>query len=105
MGDVYEALQLSLNRKVALKILSGRLQDDLSFQERFRREAQIQAAIEHPNIVPIFDFGEIPQGLFLAMRLIRGKTLKAAIVDRELEGARTLRLLRPIADALDFAHD
>src|SRR4051794_24643432 len=105
MGEVYEATQLSLKRKVALKILSGQLAHDDSFRERFRREAEIQAAIEHPNIVPIFDFGSLPEGLFLVMRLIRGNTLKDAIIGRELEGGRTLRLLRPIADALDFAHE
>src|SRR3954465_13243872 len=73
MGEVYEATQLSLKRKVALKILRGQLRDDVSFRDRFRREAELQAGIEHPNIVPIFDFGEMAAGLYLAMRLIKGK--------------------------------
>ena len=105
MGEVFEAVQLSLDRRVALKVLSTRLRTDEGFRERFRREARLQAAIEHANIVPIFDFGEIDEGLYLAMRLVRGTTLKEAILARRLEPARTLRLLRPVADAVDRAHE
>ncbi len=105
MGIVYEATQLSLNRIVALKILSPQFGADLGFRERFRREGQIQAAIDHPHIVTVYEAGELPDGLFLAMRLVRGGTLKDMIVARQLEGARTLRLLKPIADALDTAHE
>ena len=105
MGTVYEATQLSLNRIVALKILSPQLGSDLVFRERFRREGHIQAAIDHPHIVTVYEAGEIDDVLFLAMRLVRGSTLKDMIVGRDLEGARTLRLLKPIADALDTAHE
>ena len=106
MGTVYEATQLSLNRTVALKIISPQLGADQSFRERFRREGHIQAAIDHPHIVTVFEAGEVGEGgLFLAMRLVRGSTLKDMIVGRDLEGARTLRLLKPIADALDTAHE
>ncbi|MEA2221044.1 MAG: hypothetical protein QOJ35_3670 [Solirubrobacteraceae bacterium] len=105
MGTVYEATQLSLNRTVALKILSPQLGSDVLFRERFRREGHIQAAIDHPNIVTVYEAGEAPEGLFLAMRLVRGSNLKDMIVGRDLEGARTLRLLKPIADALDSAHE
>jgi hypothetical protein len=105
MGTVYEATQLSLNRTVALKILAPQLTEDLHFRERFRREGHIQAAIDHPHIVTVYEAGEADAGLFLAMRLVRGSTLKDMIVGRDLEGARTLRLLRPIADALDTAHE
>ena len=105
MGTVYEATQLSLNRIVALKILSPQLGSDLVFRERFRREGHIQAAIDHPHIVTVYEAGEVDDVLFLAMRLVRGSTLKDMIVGRDLEGARTLRLLKPIADALDTAHE
>ena len=105
MGTVYEATQLSLNRTVALKILAPQFTDDVHFRERFRREGHIQAAIDHPHIVTVYEAGEADEGLFLAMRLVRGSTLKDMIVGRDLEGARTLRLLRPIADALDTAHE
>jgi serine/threonine protein kinase/streptogramin lyase len=105
MGVVYEASQLTLDRKVALKVLSRHLGMDSSFRDRFRHEGRIQAALDHPHIVTVYEAGEIEQGLFIAMRLIRGPTLKETIMRRELEGARTLRILRPIADALDSAHE
>ena len=105
MGVVYEARQLSLGRTVALKILAGTLGMDPSFKERFRHEGRIQAALDHPHIVTIFEAGEWDDSLFIAMRLVRGPNLKEMIIARELEGARTLRILRPIAEALDSAHE
>jgi hypothetical protein len=105
MGVVYEATQLSLDRKVALKLLATHLGEDTQFRERFRREALIQAAIEHPHIVTIYEAGEADQGLFMAMRLVRGPNLKDMIVSRELDAGRTLRILAPVADALDAAHE
>lgn len=105
MGVVYEATQLSLDRKVALKLLAAHLGEDAQFRERFRREALIQAAIEHPHIVTIYEAGEDEQGLFMAMRLVRGPNLKDMIISRELDAGRTLRLLKPVADALDAAHE
>ncbi|CAA9492558.1 MAG: Serine/threonine protein kinase, partial [uncultured Solirubrobacteraceae bacterium] len=104
MGAVYRATQLSLKREVALKILAGELAQDESFRERFRREGEIQASIDHPNIVTIYEAGDIGDNLFIAMRLIRGPALKALILGRDLDPARTLRILQPIADALDTAH-
>jgi serine/threonine-protein kinase len=104
MGVVYEARQLSLDRRIALKVLSPELSADAAFRERFRREGLIQARIDHPHIVPVYEAGEHDGSLFLAMRLVRGETLKDMILARQLEGARALRLLTPIADALDSAH-
>ena len=105
MGVVYEATQLSLNRTVALKVLAPHLSDDEAFRQRFRREGQIQAAIDHPNIVTVHEAGETEHGLFIVMRLVRGATLKDLIVGRELDAARSLRILRQVADALDAAHE
>ena len=76
MGAVYEATQLSLNRTVALKFLAAHLGDDPTFRERFRREGQIQAAIDHPHIITVFEAGESDEGLFLAMRLVGDPTSK-----------------------------
>jgi serine/threonine-protein kinase len=104
MGVVYEATQLSLNRTVALKLLAGQLGDDPAFRERFRREGLLQAQIDHPNIVTVYEAGDTDEGLFLAMRLVRGPNLKDMIVARELDAGRTLRILTPVADALDGAH-
>src|SRR3954462_9887454 len=104
MGVVYEATQLSLNRTVALKLLAQNLSDDPAFRERFRREGLLQAAIDHPNIVTVYEAGNTDEGLFLAMRLVRGPNLKDLILARELDAGRTLRILTPIADALAVAH-
>jgi serine/threonine-protein kinase len=104
MGVVYEATQLSLNRTVALKLLAANLGDDPAFRERFRREGLLQAQIDHPNIVTVYEAGDTDEGLFLAMRLVRGPNLKDMIISRELDAGRTLRILTPVADALDGAH-
>jgi hypothetical protein len=104
MGVVYEATQLSLNRTVALKLLAANLGDDPAFRERFRREGLLQAQIDHPNIVTVYEAGDTEEGLFLAMRLVRGPNLKDMIISRELDAGRSLRILAPVADALDAAH-
>jgi hypothetical protein len=104
MGVVYEATQLSLNRTVALKLLAEQLGDDPAFRERFRREGLLQAQIDHPNIVTVYEAGETDEGLFLAMRLVRGPNLKDMVISRELDAGRSLRILMPVADALDAAH-
>jgi predicted Ser/Thr protein kinase len=105
MGVVYRATQLSLNRTVALKILATELSEDGAFRERFRREGLLQAAIDHQHIVTVYEAGDTEHGLFLAMRLIRGPTLKDMILAGELDPGRTLRILTQVAGALDTAHD
>jgi serine/threonine protein kinase len=105
MGVVYEARQPSLKRSVALKLLAPDFADDEVFKARFRREAEMQAAIDHPNVVPVYDVGETELGLFLAMRLIRGVTLKQVLAERRLDRVRCLELLEPIASAIDAAHE
>jgi serine/threonine protein kinase len=105
MGVVYEATQLSLNRKVALKVLAPHLSDDVGFRKRFRREGEIQARMDHPHIIPVYEAGETEHGLFIAMRVVRGPNLKRMVVMGELEPERVIRLLSPIAEALDAAHD
>jgi hypothetical protein len=104
MGVVYEATQLSLNRTVALKVMYPHLSQDPVFRARFRREGELQASIDHPNIVTVYEAGEAEEGLFLAMRLVRGSTLKDLIVEEDLGGEDAVRLLKPIAEALDTAH-
>ena len=104
MGTVYLATQESLNRPVALKLLNPSLTSDETFRARFRREGEVQAALDHPHIVPVYEAGESDEGLFLAMRFVRGSTLKDLVDAGELDAARTLRLLTPVASALDAAH-
>ncbi len=105
MGAVYEATQLSLNRVVALKLLAPNLSDDPGFRARFEREGQVQAGLDHDHIVPVYEAGQSEYGLFLAMRLIAGPTLKQLILDGDLDPRRTVRLLAQVAYALDSAHE
>ncbi|MCW3057436.1 MAG: serine/threonine protein kinase [Solirubrobacterales bacterium] len=105
MGVVYEATQISLDRTVALKIVAPGLGADITFRTRFQREGMIQARLDHPNIVTVYEAGEVEGTLFLAMHLVRGGSLKDMIIGRELDPGRSLRLLGPVADALDSAHE
>jgi hypothetical protein len=105
MGVVYRATQLSLNRVVALKLLTPEFGDDPGFRTRFQREGQLQAALDHQHIVTVYEAGQSEQGLFLAIRLIEGPTLKDLILGGQLNPRRTLRLLAQVAQALDVAHD
>jgi hypothetical protein len=105
MAVVYRATQLSLKRVVALKLLSPELGDDPDFRARFEREGQLQAGVDHQHIVAVYEAGESDRGLFLAMRLIPGPTLKELILGGQLDPRRTLRLLTQVAQALDAAHD
>ncbi len=103
MGVVYEATQLSLDRVVALKVLEPQLGADPAFRERFRREAMLQAALDHPHIVTVHEAGESGDGLFIATRLVRGRNLKQ-LIDAGLTPERTLAILSQVASALDAAH-
>jgi serine/threonine protein kinase len=107
MGAVYEATQLSLDRRVALKFISTRLGDDERFRQRFRREARSGAAIDHPNILPVYEAGELPNGsLFLALRYVDGPDLKSLLQERgPLDVAETMAIMTQIANALDAAHE
>jgi predicted Ser/Thr protein kinase len=104
MAVVYRAHQLSLNRPVALKVLTRDVTHDDSFRERFRREAHHAATLEHPNIVPVYDTGEDAGHLYIAMRLVEGGTLADLLQGGGLSPAGTVRILRPLAGALDAAH-
>jgi serine/threonine protein kinase len=74
MGEVYRAEQLSLGRKVALKVLRRDLAADEGFRRRFLRESMVAAGIDHPNVIPIYDAGEVDGLLYIAMRYVEGST-------------------------------
>jgi serine/threonine kinase PknH len=105
MGVVYRATQLSLGRTVALKVLAPHLSSDDAFRERFRREAALQARLEHPHIVTVYEAGESEEGLYLALRLVEGTDLRRLIDSGTLAPERALRLLAQIASVLDAAHE
>ncbi len=86
-------------------MLGGELSSDPEFVARFRREGRLQASLEHPHVVTVYEAGESEHGLFLAMRLIRGSTLAAVMERRTLNAKGVLALLAQVADALDAAHD
>jgi serine/threonine protein kinase len=105
MSAVYRAEHVHLGKKVALKILSPALAMDQDFRERFLRESRIAASIEHPNIIPIYDAGEVEGRLYIAMRYVDGLDLKQLIErDGPLSLGRTLFFIEQIASALDAAH-
>ncbi len=106
MGAVYLAEQLRLKRKVALKLVAPELANDERFRERLLRESELAASIDHPNVLPIYDSGEVDGALYIAMRYVEGTDL-GRILDAQgpLEPARALGLLSQVADALDVAHE
>jgi serine/threonine-protein kinase len=106
MGVVYRAQHLHLGRTVALKLLNPELAASDEFRERFIREARAAAELEHPNIVPVYDAGEVEGRLYLAMKFIEGTDL-AHVLEAEgrLDPPRALPMLEQLASALDTAHE
>src|SRR5580693_2023294 len=105
MGVVYKARQILLNRLVALKILAPERVRDAKFAERFTREAQALAALNHPNIVTIYDFGQAGGYYFLLMEFVDGLNLRQLLRTRKLTPEEALTIVPPLCDALQFAHD
>jgi serine/threonine-protein kinase len=105
MSVMYRATDVRLGRKVALKVMGENLTGDAEFRERFVDEARNTSAIDHANVVPLYDFGEVDGLLYIAMRLVDGADLANLIKDGPLSPARTLALLAQVAEALDMLHD
>ncbi|WP_165227489.1 WD40 repeat domain-containing serine/threonine protein kinase [Aquisphaera insulae] len=104
MGVVYEAIQKSLNRRVAMKILPAGSADEPRRLERFRLEAMAAACLRHPHIVPVYLTGSERGVHFFAMQLIEGQTV-AALIHRRIPHRRAAELARQAADALQYAHE
>ena len=105
MAVVYRAVQQPLGREVALKALSSELFQDDGFVKRFETEAKTLAKLDHPNILPIYDFEVSDGNAFLTMPLIRGGTLRDILNRGPLDALTTWRYLREIGDGLQHAHD
>jgi serine/threonine protein kinase len=105
MAVVYRAVQQPLGREVALKALSSELFQDEGFVKRFETEAKTLAKLDHPNILPIYDFEVLDGNAFLTMPLIRGGTLRDILNRGPMEALVAWRYLREIGDGLQHAHD
>jgi serine/threonine protein kinase len=106
MATVYRATQVNLGREVALKIIHPNLVNDAEFKSRFYREARDLAALQHPNIVTVFDFGTEDGFHCISMEYLQGKNL-AEVIHREgrLDELKIVKYIAPIADALNHLHE
>jgi CheY-like chemotaxis protein/tRNA A-37 threonylcarbamoyl transferase component Bud32 len=105
MGVVYRAQHMNLQRRAAIKIIAPEFADTKGFRSRFIREARIAAALQHPNIVTVYDAGQAGQTLYIAMQFIRGSDLSAILNEEgRLRPYRAIDVCRQVASALDAAH-
>jgi serine/threonine-protein kinase len=106
MSVVYLAEHLRLRRKVALKLLAPEISANERFRERFLRESEVAASLDHPNVIPIYDADEADGLLYIAMRYVDGTDLKTLLVrEGALTPSRAVALTAQVAEALDVAHE
>jgi protein kinase-like protein len=106
MGEVYRALDVGLDRQVALKVVRPEFASDERFRERLVRESRLAASLDHPNVVPIYEAGEQDGRLFIAMRYVGGSDLRTLLrSEGALEPGRAVAIAAQVADALDAAHE
>jgi ABC-type oligopeptide transport system substrate-binding subunit/DNA-binding SARP family transcriptional activator len=103
-GEVYRAFQPAVGRDVAIKVIMPQHAQDPEFVQRFETEARLVARLEHPHIVPLYDFWQGPDGAYLVMRWLRGGNLYQALQQGPWELEPATRLLEQVAGALDRAH-
>jgi serine/threonine protein kinase len=103
MATVYKAYQPSINRYVAIKILPSQYAQDPNFVKRFEQEARAIAALEHPHILPVYDFGTQEGLTYMIMRYIKSGTL-SNLMGQALPYERVVRMIGDVANALDYAH-
>lgn len=105
MGVVFRATQLALQRSVAVKAIAPELAADKDYRERFQRESLLAASIDHPNVIPVYEAGELDGTLYLIMRWVEGPDLRTLLTTSgRVSPGRAIRLLRPVASALAAAH-
>jgi serine/threonine protein kinase/tetratricopeptide (TPR) repeat protein len=104
MATVFKAYHPALDRYVAIKVMHPAFTEDPNFLARFQREARIVAKLDHPHIVPIYDFAEHKDHPYLVMRFVEGKTLKARLRRETLDTEQVLRIVRAVGKALTYAH-
>jgi Tol biopolymer transport system component len=104
MGEVYRALDTRLGREVALKVLPERFADSPDALARFEREARAVAALSHPNVLSLFDFGQSDGVVYAAAELLKGETLRERLAHERLSERRAVEIATAIADGLAAAH-
>ncbi len=105
MGTVYRAEHVRVPRPLAVKVLPARMCSDREIVARFEREATASALIDHPNVVPAIDFGQLDDGsFFLVLEYVAGRSLRAELRDAPFEPVRALRILRGIVSGVRAAH-
>lgn len=104
MATVFKARQPRLDRDVAIKVMHQNISQDTNFLARFEREARIVASLDHPNIVPIYDYDEHNGQPYLVMKYVQGRTLKDLLRAEPIDVDDALRVLTAVGSALDFAH-
>ncbi|MBK9053636.1 MAG: serine/threonine protein kinase [Chloroflexi bacterium] len=104
MATVFLAHDPDMHREVAIKLLPREFLNDPTFRARFRREARVIASLDHPAILPVYDFGEDDGLLFFVMPLMSGGSLADRLKNGALSIAETIKLLARIGPALDYAH-
>ncbi len=104
MATVYKAYHAALDRYVAIKVLHRAFLEDENFKARFLREARLVARLEHPNIVPVYDFAEYEGQPYLVMKFIDGETLKARMLRGPLAADEVLAMVTAVGQALTYAH-
>jgi YVTN family beta-propeller protein len=106
MGVVYRAVQISLGRPVALKVIAGPVSDNVAFRDRFVRESRLTASLDHPNVIPVFAAGDADGVLYIAMRFVEGTDLRSLIAAEErLDPLRAAGVIAQVASALEAAHE
>lgn len=104
MATVYKATQTTINRTVAIKVLPRALMHDDTFMQRFRREAEVVARLEHFHILPMYDYGEYDGMPYIVMRFLEGGSLQERVREGPLSWDQVVHILFQVADALDYAH-
>src|SRR5215475_9685576 len=104
MATVYRAYQTSMDRHVAIKVIRTSILHEPTLKERFRREARLIARLEHPHLLPVYDFDGEHDPPYIVMRYLEGGTLKEVRQRGEVPRDELLYILRQLAGALDYAH-
>ncbi len=104
MATVFKAYHAALDRYVAIKVMHPAFKEDPNFLTRFQREARVVARLEHPNVVPVYDYAEHNGAPYLVMKFVEGETLKARLARGPLSLAEAVKIIDAVGAGLDYAH-